>query len=124
MGYISNVGAAIYPRDTSDTAAQRKEKYEALRVLMATRFKPVMDALGDCAEWVDNALTLQFYIENVKWYEGYTDVDTFMQFLKDVVDLGYEYEFVRIGEEEDDVERKCSEYSGYTLSVHRQIVFN
>ena len=124
MGYRSNVGAAIYPRDTSNTAAQRKDKYEALRMLMATRFKSVVDAFGGCEEWVDNALTLQFYIEDVKWYEGYEDVGTFMQFLKDVVDLGYEYEFVRIGEEDDDVERQCSDCSGYTLSVSRQIVFN
>ena len=134
MGYRSDVGVLIYPTRGSTTPMSddtlklsnisRIEKYEALKTLMGTTFKHVDDAFGDCVEWLDDRHTLKFFIEYVKWYPDYPDVSDFMRFLDCIQDLGYEYEFMRIGEDADDVEEQRTPDSDYNLSLHRTISFD
>jgi hypothetical protein len=136
MGYRSDVMALIYPDppdDVDDAAVQ--EKYDQLKVLMATTFKAVSDEFGDpYMTWHDDERVLKFNIPDVKWYPSYPDVkmfevmlNTFKGYLDDD-DLnikGYCTEFVRIGEDADDTEEDhTGENNNYYLQVRRSIDCN
>ena len=84
--------------------------YDKLKTLMNTTFKDVFEAWGeDYFSWDDKHRVLKFSANSVKWYDSYPDVDLFTKFLTEVRDLEYEYEFLRIGEDDNDVE---SDYTG------------
>ena len=104
MGYRSNLVALIYP-DTG-TKHEDKELYEALKTLMNTAFKEVADTFSDDMEWHDDLSCLKFDIKDAKWYESYPEVQAFhrmMEFFRDA-EHGYCTEFIRLGEDTDDVE--------------------
>ena len=52
---------------------------------------------------------LCFGFDFVKWYDGYEDVDLFMDVLKVANKDGVDWQFMRVGEEYDDVEEDCSD---------------
>lgn len=131
MGYRSNVTAVIYPAAPEDPLGRdgyreyETEKYNALRLLMGTKFAQIMDMedwFGKHAQWDDHHQRLVFEMQDVKWYEGYEDVKAFDLMLIEVAELGYCSEFVRVGEETDDIEHR---YNGegvqYILNVQRTI---
>ena len=121
MGYRSDVMALVYP-SASSTPSSRGDLYEQLKTLMNTTFKDVMDEWGADSEWVDRAMVLKFTISDVKWYPNYSAVSMFKEFLSDIHhDMGYVTEFIRIGEEVDDVEQDFSEDATYHLRVCRSI---
>jgi hypothetical protein len=132
MGYRSDVVALIYPDMTHD-GDDSVAKYEQLKTLMNTTFKTLWDDdFGGDAEWLDDSKVLKFNISNVKWYESYPDVRRFEDMLHtlngdpndgDDVIGGYCTEFVRIGEDENDVVRDvCGNNPHYYLRVSRSIV--
>ncbi len=132
MGYRSQVTAVIYPATPEDpmSHALHKEyeldKYNALRVLMTTKFEQLMGKwFGGEAQWDDRNQRLVFEMQDVKWYEGYEDVTAFNAMLIEVTELGYCSEFIRVGEETDDIE---SRYEGegvkYLLNVQRTITID
>lgn len=133
MGYRSNVMVLIYPNDQSKLG--EKAAYEQLKVLMGTTFKHVVDAFGDpYMTWMDSDHVLKFDIPDVKWYPSYKDVQIFHEML-DAFDVsddggdagipGYCTEYVRIGEENDDIEeRHTGENNQYYLNVRRTIDCN
>lgn len=52
---------------------------------------------------------------DVKWYEGikgYEDVDAIMKSLDELSDKDIDYQYMRIGEEDDDIEEKWSINNG------------
>lgn len=120
MGYRSNVTAVIY-------GAQRNaDKYEALRVLMNTTFEEVYDAWSGCAEWNTRNKVLIFTIEDVKWYDSFSDIRAFKAMLETLADdLKYNYELVRFGEDDDDIDadRDGSDVE-HILSVCRTVDIN
>lgn len=116
MGYRSDVAALVYPND--------REKYPMLKTLMATTFKAIDDEWGGNSHWEDTSGVLRFDINDIKWYESYPEVRRFESFLDEVADLGFEFEFIRIGEEGGDVERKESADSQGYLSTATEFVFN
>jgi len=123
MGYRSDVKALVYPneRTEEEVAAQ----YEMLKTLMSTTFAAVMDDWGSCFTFNDTRKRLEFVADDVKWYPVYADVQQFERFLDEVAELGYSYEFMRVGEEDDDVERKVGgEDPQYEVGLHRTLVFN
>lgn len=117
MGYRSDVAVVIYGDD------RNPEKYALLKTLMNTTFKEAYDAWGNCAIWHDDKCVLEFKIEDVKWYESYPDVIAFTTMLENLQEIeGYNYEFVRIGEEDDDVERQThGDQHEYLIRVCRSI---
>ena len=132
MGYRSQVTAVIYPAEPEDPLGPdayteyEKEKYEALRFLMGTKFEQIMDKwFGGEAQWDDRNYRLVFEMHDVKWYESYEDVKAFDAMLVEVEELGYCSEFVRVGEETDDIEHR---YEGagvrYILNVQRTITID
>ena len=114
MGYRSDVTALIYPSSGEHSLLN----YERLKLLMNTTFKQMLDDWGDSFSWDDRTRLLEFRATDVKWYAGYGDMDAFSQFLSEIRDLEYEYEFMRIGEDYTDIEQDYTgDCNGYlTLS--------
>jgi len=101
MGYRSDVQALIYPANGDTNLLE----YNKLKLLFNTTFKNVFEAWGeDYFSWNDAHRVLKFSANSVKWYDSYPEVQTFVTFLTDVAGLGYEYEFLRLGEDDEDVE--------------------
>jgi hypothetical protein len=101
MGYRSDVQAIIYPSGGD----QNLLEYDKLKLLFNTTFKDVFEAWGpDYFSWDDKHRVLKFDANSVKWYDSYPEVQKFVQFLTDVAGLDYQYEFIRLGEEDDDIE--------------------
>ena len=131
MGYRSQVKALIYPDAPEDPMSVTNvqdyytEKYELLKTLMKTTFGHLTDEgawLANCFEFDDKRDRLIFAAEDVKWYESYSEIAAFHKFRDDVTELGYCTEFIRIGEETDDIQQ---DFTGtnieYRLSVSRSI---
>ena len=121
MGYRSDVKALIYPVSSEHSLIE----YDKLKLLMNTTFKHVLDSWGnESFSWDDKHRILVFNANSVKWYESYPEVDMFPKFLEDVHELEYEYEFIRLGEEDDDVEEDSTgDAQGY-MYVSRTIEVN
>lgn len=124
MGYRSDLMVLIYPSERDDAEAL----YGQLKVLMNTTYKHVMDEFGEYAQWVDGAMALKFDIQDVKWYESYTDVQAFEAMMRDFDTYaddsldGYCTELVRIGEDDEDlVRRYTGDSNRYLLGVSRRI---
>ena len=118
MGYRSDVQALIYPQSGDENLLE----YDKLKLLFNTTFKDVFEAWGkDYFSWDDKHRVLKFDANSVKWYDSYPEVEKFVQFLTDVAGLGYEYEFIRLGEEDDDVEDdRTGDANGY-MYINRSI---
>ena len=124
MGYRSNVMALIYP-DGCASGMQTRERYEQLKTIMATTFKDVSDEFGDpYMVWLDREYVLRFDIQDVKWYPSYPDVQMFTQMVSAFQDdiPGYCTEFVRVGEEAEDVDTQftgedCQHYLSVRTSI-------
>lgn len=117
MGYRSDVAVVIYG-DHRDS-----EKYALLKTLMNTTFKEVYEEWDKSFEWHDDKHVLKFEVADVKWYDSYPDVIRFTTMLEEIGDIeGLNYEFIRVGEEVDDVVTQeggaCVEY---ILTVTREI---
>ena len=122
MGYRSDIVTLIYPDNNSNKDAV--ESYEALKTFMNTAFKEVTDTFSNDMEWHDDINCLKFKIDDAKWYESYPEVQAFtrmMDFFRDE-EHGYCTEFIRIGEDTDDVEAYETGYNvnGW-LHVRREI---
>jgi len=119
MGYRSNIRCLIYPSGIEN--AERDEKYEALKTIMNTTFKEVFDMWSEHFTVDDTNMVIDFTIDDVKWYEGYPDVAAFDALLPALDDLGYSYEFIRVGEDQNDIEYRQSDdnhnYLGTTTSI-------
>lgn len=127
MGYRSSVHAIFYwPNNpTIDSDADktlRAEKYGLLKVLLNTTYKDLVDRWNE----YENAFTfedgqeiVEFRLDDTKWYDDYPEVKQFVEFQGALRDLGYAYEFIRIGEDEDDTEVERSPGSDCKLNLHR-----
>ena len=120
MGYRSDVTVAIYPDE------RNQEKYDMLKVLMGTTFKDVV--FDDCMSWRDNKCALVYNIVDIKWYESSSDIAAFLHMLASLAGEtedgigGYNYETVRLGEDDDDTEQsQGGDYIEYCLSVNRDV---
>jgi hypothetical protein len=119
MGYRSDVHALFY--------TTIKEDLPVLKLYMDENFPK--EVCGDLEEIGSNRIYgYEFKPENVKWYSGYEDVQAFDAFKTKYLALLDEqegiktwcFEFVRVGEDDDDIEREQHD-SEYVLSVSRRI---
>jgi len=131
MGYRSDLMVLIYP--DVDKVEDEEAKYQQLKLLMGTTFKDVSDEFGDpYMTWVDSDRVLKFKLDDVKWYPNYRDVQMFEQMLtafkcydEDSDIKGYCTEYVRIGEDNNDVDEVCTgDNNHYYLQVRRTIDCN
>jgi hypothetical protein len=117
MGYRSDVMAAFYT--TPDKAPALKLYVdEHFPEELAGNLRPIKNTHHQGYLFED---------ENVKWYDSYPEVIAFHKFASNFLELAeqeeikWAYEFIRIGEDNDDVEENRSNYSDYQLSVSRSI---
>ena len=118
MGYRSDVQALIYPQ----SGDQNLLEYDKLKLLFNTTFKDLFEAWGkDYFTWDDTHRVLKFSANSIKWYDSFPEVDLFPKFLADVRELEYEYEFLRIGEDDTDVESDSTGDANGYMYVSRTI---
>jgi hypothetical protein len=120
MGYRSDIAILVYPARVADKD-EEAEKYDQLKVLMNTTYKAMFDAWSNHFEWRDHRRLLQFRIDDVKWYDSDPEIAAVMEFKDQVLDLGYEVEYVCIGEDYTDINVSYSDRAEQYLSVHRAI---
>ena len=124
MGYRSDVMAAFYVREA--------RHLPILKIWLTANFP--MEQLGGCVRWFDRGMV--FEEDSVKWYDDYDDVKAFNEAVKKYLILMdtesknptpddfpvFSYEFVRLGENYDDI---VTEYEGVDceclLGVDRNI---
>jgi hypothetical protein len=122
MGYRSDVVCIIYPHGEG---VDSKEKYALLKTLMATTFKDVSEAWGSKMEWLDADCILEFDIPDVKWYGSYVEVKIFEEMRERIESEEFEsivIEFIRVGEESDDIDQRHSMTGEYYLRTETAIV--
>lgn len=120
MGYRSNIRCLIYPKnvqekDTSDT------QFDALKLIMNTTFKNVLDMWSAHITFDDKHRVVDFAVEDVKWYDSFHDVIAVDEMLPEIEGLGFCYEFVRVGEENGDVEYRQSDDHNCYLNTTTEI---
>jgi hypothetical protein len=117
MGYRSDLKAVFYA--TPDKAA-------AVKLYVDENFPE--DLKGDLTP-IDNG-RYQGYMfagQGWKWYDGYPDVQAYNRFVSNFLELAeqeeirWAYEFVRVGEDSNDVEETYSDFSDYQIRVCRSI---
>ena len=118
MGYRSDVHALFY--------TMQKEDLPLLKLFMDENYPK---DLHDLEEIKSNRIYgYEMKYENVKWYEDYEDVKAFTAFktkyhaLLDEQEDGkkWKFEFVRVGEANDDIEQEQHD-SSYVLNVSTRI---
>lgn len=122
MGYRSDVRVHIYPTEVHSASVNAADDYARLKLLMNTTFKEVYETWEGDFTWHDKRFMLDFLCTDVKWYHGYKEIDMFESLLTEIAECGFQYEFVRVGEESNDIERRSSADSIYYLEVSRQII--
>jgi hypothetical protein len=125
MGYRSNVDVVFYTRDT----APDPMPYAALKLWVEENY-PVREARDEWgAEITYDEESECIYISylDVKWYPGshIHAVDGAFELFDNTFEdhPSVAYEFVRIGEEPNDVEEIRSDNADYILGVKREIYF-
>jgi hypothetical protein len=119
MGYRSEVKAVIYTK--------KVDQWPMLRLFVDENFPK---------EWKDNLEVIgnstysgyMFSCENVKWYDSFPDVKAFNAFVDKYTNLIDEedaplwaFEFMRVGEDYEDIEtNRWGDYD-YVLDVTREI---
>jgi hypothetical protein len=112
MGYRSVVGI-MFKRDNKDAAS-------IPTVLALAKTKGILEGDGIGKYWDDKDYGWDddkfiFYVDDVKWYESYPDVQAMEKLYEFVEELNNESElhslysgmFCRIGEEANDTEQRC-----------------
>jgi hypothetical protein len=90
------------------------ENYDALKLIMNTTFKDVVDMWDGHITFDDKHKIFDFAIEDVKWYDSFPDVTGFDNMLPAIEELGFCYEFIRVGEQNGDVEyRQSNDHNCY-----------
>ena len=134
MGYRSNVAYTI--RFTGDDDKAIKQSFYCFLADAKVKFP---SAISDSCLKVDGAnFALNFYADDVKWYEDFEDVKCHMALLQLAQDWAENTDekngevagnkhiggiFVRVGENSDDITEECfGEYDWDWVRVHREVV--
>ena len=123
MGYRSEVTAIFYCHNQDDYPSMKLFVEENI----GGTFKEDLTEEGS-----NDRKYIKFYLEDFKWYGSYTDVIEFNEFIKAFVELAdddeskltWAYEFVRFGEELNDIEVTESDGANQVLCIHRYVDLN
>ena len=122
MGYRSDVTIVMYPK--------RKEDFALLKLYVDETFPDQFEVHEDNGRELGFKYLL-LEIDSVKWYQGYEDVDVYTRAFSEwetMFEDEYEpeqgslfhYEFVRFGEDYEDIVKDCSEYCDHILGIERR----
>ena len=123
MGYRSEVTAIFYCHNQDD--------YPSMKLFIDENIGGTFEE-DITEEESNNRKYIKFYLEDVKWYDSYSDVIQFNKFIKAFVELAdddeskltWAYEFVRFGEELNDIEVTDSNGADNVLHVYRGVDLN
>ena len=123
MGYRSEVTAIFYCHNQDD--------YPSMKLFIDENIGGTFEE-DLTEEESNNRKYIKFYLEDVKWYDSYSDVIQFNKFIKAFVELAdddeskltWAYEFVRFGEELNDIEVTDSNGADNVLHVYRGVDLN
>lgn len=123
MGYRSDVKSVIYG-----------DKATLDAFIVSTKLRHAGETLdwiiANCEvhELLGNEAVLLLQVDNVKWYPEYPETELWDTLCTEAVERGLCWEFVRIGEEYEDIEYEAGapDHLRTTglLSVHRSIAVN
>ena len=121
MGYRSDVALAFYCKNVGNN-------FNTLEDWVKSRLENEMEFCKEFEKGTTKGFVFNW--EWVKWYDEDEDVqrvdkaiDEFNETFCKPVDTEFMYEFVRIGEEDTDVEKRESNTAEWFLSVSRKITF-
>ena len=100
MGYRSTVAFVI-----SFKTKEQLDNYLAPR-LLEEYIRDERDRF-ERISW-DDASVL-YHVEDVKWYDHLPDVQALTKLYKDTIEAGGAYRFIRVGEEDKDIEEEYAE---------------
>jgi hypothetical protein len=126
MGYRSDVTIVMYPK--------RKEDFAALKLYVDETFPDEFEVHEDNNR-IEGFRYLMLEFDSIKWYEGYEEVDVYTRAFSEWDTMFrdeyepesgtlFHYEFVRIGEDYEDIVKDCSEYCDHILGVDRNAYVN
>ena len=127
MGYRSDVTIIMYP------SADHRDKFAALKLYVDENLPDEFKVIGE-----GDRRYLHCYIDGVKWYDSYEEVDTYSKLFSEwdelfadpedpsakeglQADTIFQYEFMRIGEDYEDVEYHQSYGADHALNMSREV---
>jgi hypothetical protein len=127
MGYRSDVTMIMYP------SADHRDKFAALKLYVDENLPDEFKVVGE-----GDRRYLHCYIDGVKWYDSYEEVDTYSKLFSEWDDMFadpddpsakeglqadtiFQYEFMRIGEDYEDVEYHQSYGADHALNMSREV---
>ncbi len=119
MGYRSDVTCVMYSRDPS---GKRDEAGTAF--MKAWLNSHITEEDKELFEFNDSMVV--FSVEQWKWYDSYPDIQRLEKLFEDFMELcevgnNYRMEFMRVGENYDDIEMRESDNSHGLLRLKRSI---
>ena len=126
MGYRSDVTIVMYPK--------RKEDFNMLKLYVDETFPDEFEVHEDNNR-IEGFRYLMLEFDSVKWYEGYEDVDVYTRAFSEWDTMFrdeyepesgtlFHYEFMRIGEDYEDIVYDRSVDSDMILGVDRNAYVN
>ena len=100
MGYRSTVAFVISFKDK-----ETLDNYLAPR-LLDENIKDSRDNFSRIT-WDDSSVL--YHVEDIKWYDTYPEVQALTKLYKDTIEAGGAYRFIRVGEEDKDIEEEYAE---------------
>ena len=101
MGYRSKVAFIISFKDK-----ETLDNYLAPRLLDGN-LKNDRENFSRISNFDD--ASAMYYAEDVKWYDNYEDVIALTKLYKDTIEAGGAYRFIRVGEDDKDIEEEYAE---------------
>ena len=131
MGYRSDVAIAAY--GDKEKLVELKAHYDNAVANLSEDALEDLNYLFNASNenlgrpmWDDETGDFMFYVDHVKWYDGYPCVDLLNGVFNKAIELGLTAERVRIGEEIEDNEEEFidgDEGCEYRFNVSRSISF-
>jgi hypothetical protein len=129
MGYRSDVAYTIRFTGDDDTKVKQSFYTFLAEAKAKPETAPCFSEHEDYFKVVESALSINFYADDVKWYESFTDVqmhEALLALARSWVDDGVDcigYCFARIGEETNDTEENFGgNWDDSWLHLRREIV--
>lgn len=144
MGYRSDIMAVFYAQDIAGESERNARNRAKLKLFVEENFPKYWREEKEGQEGREGNLTLldqphrvlyEFKVSDVKWYESYPEVIAFEQFWDRFREMCedkaegdepplWAAEFIRIGENTDDIEERCVGDNEWLIQVSRVIDTN
>lgn len=119
MGYRSDVHGIIYGSEEQVNALIVAAKMKNIWQRIERDGQPLIVIPIKYGE--ERYHSIQLIEESVKWYDSYDSVSAWRELIGLTETFQLMYEFIRIGEDLEDVERECSDDNYWLLHVSRSI---